>query len=167
MAVRHLWAHHSIVFIFLRHFACIGCRAHAVQVWQDRERYEGGGAKIVFVGNGSPDFIERFREDLKLGEALIFTDPSLEVFKAAGFKHGFFAVVQPSSVLNVVKLAREGHRQVAHSPEAGTHWQLGGVIAISKAGKLLYHFISESVGDHAPNPDIEVIARMMSDKNGS
>src|SRR4051812_43702251 len=80
-----LWNKQSIIFIFLRHFACIACRAHATQVWRSRDMYEKTGSKIVFVGNGSSDFIEKFQEDLGLQNAVIVTDPTLKVFDAAGF----------------------------------------------------------------------------------
>jgi peroxiredoxin len=152
--VSALWNKQSIIFIFLRHFACVACRAHAVQVWQNRETYEKTGSKIIFIGNGSPDFIEKFKEDLNLTNAVILTDPTLKIFDAAGFNRGFLAVVNPTSAFNMARLVLEGHKQTTLSAE-GTHWQLGGVLAISKAGKVLYQFISVAVGDFPPESDIE------------
>jgi peroxiredoxin len=152
-----IWQKQTVILVFLRHFACIGCRAHAVQVWNDREKYESSGGKIIFVGNGQPHFIEKFQEDLGITGAVILTDPSLESFRAAGFRRGFFAVVQPKSVLNAAKLAVEGHRQTAYSKEVGTHWQLGGVLVVNTHGKVLYQFLSESLGDFPQEPHFEQI----------
>ena len=154
-----LWQKQTVIMVFLRHFACIACRAHASQVWQEREKYEKSGAKLVFIGNGHPDFVSKFVEDLGLGEAMVLTDPSLESFRAAGMKRGFFQVIQPKSLTGALQLAKQGHRQTAHSSEAGTHWQMGGVLAINSKSKILYHYRSEFVGDIPNEPYIEIIQK--------
>ena len=162
-----LWQSRPTVIIFLRHFACIACRAHASQFWADRERYKG--MSLIFLGNGSPDFIEKFREDLGLGNAVILTDPTLESFRAAGFRHGFRYVLQKDSILNAVKLYRQGHKQATYKKKAGTHWQMGGIMAIKTNGEVTYHYISESLGDFPSEPHIEVITedekKKLSDKS--
>ncbi len=153
--IGHLWAKQSIIFVFLRHFACIACRAHATQVWDDRERYQKTGAKLIFIGNGAPSYIEQFRAELNLDPAVVLTDPSLLTFKAAGFRNGFFRVVHPHSVANALKLAARGQIQAPYTQEAGTHWQLGGIVAVSSHGKVLYHFISHVLGDFPTEGDVE------------
>ena len=157
-----LWQSQSIIFIFLRHFACIACRAHAVEVWRDREKYEKTGARLIFVGNGAPNYIENFKAELGLQKALILTDPSLEVFRAAGFRHGFFELVQLKSILNAIKLAGKGHSQDTLVAE-GSNWQNGGVLAIGKSGKVLFHFISQALGDFPNEADIELILNIESE----
>lgn len=152
-----VWQKQPAIIIFLRHFACIACRAHAQTVWEKKEEYESKGGRIVFLGNGAPQFIETFREDLQLGNSLILTDPSLESFRAAGFRHGFFYVVQVPSIVNAVKLATGGHRQTSYSKEAGTHWQLGGIVVVKTSGDIAYHYISESLGDFPDEPHFEKI----------
>lgn len=148
-----LWQKQPVIFIFLRHFACLACRAHAIQVWEKRESYEKTGAKLVFIGNGDARYIKNFQEELGLTKALVLTDPSLESFSAAGFQKGFFALVQPKSAINALKLLKDGHKQSAPSTSGGSHWQLGGVIAISPQGRVLYQFISEAFGDFPPESD--------------
>ena len=66
----NLWQKQTTMFIFLRHFGCISCRTHAKQVWSEREKYESKGSKIIFVGNGTPYFITKFKEDLGLQKAI-------------------------------------------------------------------------------------------------
>ncbi|MES2857390.1 MAG: AhpC/TSA family protein [Bdellovibrionota bacterium] len=149
-----LWQKQSVVLIFLRHFACIACRAHATQVWNDREKYEGAGAKIVFIGNGQATFIDGFKAELGLQKAMILTDPTLSSFRAAGFRHGFRALVQPKTLLNGVKLAMNGNKQMMPSAEAGTNWQLGGILVVKPDGRIAYHYISEALGDFPPESDI-------------
>ncbi len=144
--VGSLWQDRPVVFIFLRHFGCPSCRAHAEQVWRGREKFEKTGAKIVFVGNGQPNFISGFKQDLGINEAVIYTDPSLKAFRACGFNRGFLASIGPNSMLNGMKLIAKGYKANISSG-GGDWWQLGGIVAVQKSGTVTYHYISKSLGD--------------------
>ena len=89
LKIFELWKKQTVIFIFLRHFGCVSCRAHAVQIWKNRAAYEKSGSKIIFIGNGVPDYIEGFKQELGIEDAPIYTDPTLATFKAVGFKRGF------------------------------------------------------------------------------
>ena len=157
LTLGRVWKNQVAILIFLRHFACLACRAHAAQVWADRDKYEKGGGKLVFIGNGSAKFIDIFKTDLGIGSALVLTDPSLEAFRAAGFRHGFSYILNARSVTTALKLFKDGHRQVTYTKEAGVHQQLGGVLAMGTDGAVLYHYISEFFGDFPEEPYLEVI----------
>ena len=157
--IASLWKERTILFIFLRHFGCISCRSHAVDVWSQREKYEKGGAKIVFVGNGSPHFISAFKKDLNLQEAPIYTDPSLMSFRAAGFKRGFLVALGPQALANGIKMFARGHKQGAYDKATGDLWQLGGLIVVKPSGQVAYHYISQIMGDYAPEEDVEQFAK--------
>lgn len=150
-----LWEEQTSIFVFLRHFACIACRAHAKEVWKNRERYEKAGAKIHFIGNGSPHFIEGFKEDLGLQEASVFTDPERQAFRAAEFKKGFFSCLGPLAVANGLKLIKNGHKQVKYTKGMGDLWQLGGVLVVKPESRIALHYISEQLGDFPTDKDIE------------
>jgi peroxiredoxin len=147
-----LWRDHPVIFIFLRHFACVGCRAHAVQVWSEREKYEKNGARIVFISNGAPNFIQAFKEDLGITDAKVLTDPELVSFRAAGFRRGFLAALGPKSLVNGLTLMSKGHSNGKVEAGTGDYWQLGGVVVIQTDGRVSYHYISQSLGDY---PDAE------------
>ena len=151
-----LWQQKPAIFIFLRHFACIACRAHAKEVWKRRELYEKKG-NIIFIGNGDPSYIDDFKKSLSMEKAMVLTDPSLESFRAAGFRRGFFYVVQITSLVNIVKMTRNGHKQMSYTQKAGTRWQLGGIIAVDTEGIITYQYISESLGDFPEEPDFDTI----------
>lgn len=153
-----LWQRKNTVFIFLRHFACIACRAHATQVWNRRAEFEEKGTQLIFVGNGSPDFIGKFKEDMNLIGAPVFTDPTLGVFQAAGFRKGFLAAWGPESIKNGIKLLGQGYMQGMPSKEAGNIWQLGGSIAVRTDGKILYQYIEEAMGDFSPETDQQALS---------
>ena len=148
-----LWQKQTALFIFVRHFGCIGCRSHAVEVWQKREAYERSGARIIFIGNGQPHFIQTFKNELNLHDAPIYTDPSLAVFRAAGFKRNFLAALGPKSIAAGLKMYANGHKQGAYDPASGDLWQMGGVLVIKPSGQVAYHYISEMLGDYPPESD--------------
>lgn len=149
-----LWERNPAIMIFLRHFACITCRAHAVEVWGRRKELENNGAKIYFIGSGAPYFVGKFKKELELFDTQIFTDPTLRVFQAAGFERGFFKALHPSGIYNGYQKSKEGHSQGKYEKDAGDLWQLGGVIMIKPGNKLAYHYISEVAGDYPPEKDI-------------
>lgn len=150
-----LWESNPVLFIFLRHFGCVACRAHAKQIWDDRAKYEINGTKIIFIGNGTPEYITYFKEDLEIQDAPIYTNPSLSAFTAAGFKKGFRALVNTKSLTNGLKLLSEGHKQKSINRfVVGNPWQLGGVLVIRPGGKVAYQYISEALGDFPPENDV-------------
>lgn len=159
LLIGQLWQKQTVVLVFLRHFACIACRAHAAQVWGERERYERTGAKIVFIGNGQPIWIEVFRQDLGIQKGVVLTDPSLRSFRAAGLNKGVFNLIRPRSAINSLRLARQGYAQGKPTDGTGSHLQMGGVLAVSSTSKVLYHFASEALGDFPSEPYVEIIQR--------
>lgn len=148
-----LWQKQTTMFVFLRHFGCASCKAHATQIWKDKEKYQSTGAKIIFIGNGQPNFIKGFKDELNIKDAEIYTDPSLEIFKAAGFKKGFLAVIGPSALINQIKPMVNGFH---HSPNKnnGNIWQLGGILVMKPNGQVAYHYISQITGDYPPENDV-------------
>jgi len=150
-----LWQTGTVLFVFLRHFACVACRAHAAEVWSQRAKYQVGNTRIIFIGNGQPQFIKTFKEDLQIQDAVIYTDPKLVSFKAAGFQRGFFRALGPKSLINGRKLIRAGHKQGQYEGAMGDLWQLGGLLVIKPDGRVAYHFISESTGDFPAEDEIK------------
>lgn len=149
-----LWKTQTCVFVFLRHFACITCRAHATQVWNERSKFESKGTKLYFIGNGKPEFIEGFKQDLGLSDADVFTDPSLISFQAAGFHRGFFRTNSLASYRDVKKYKSLGHENGKFEKGVGDIWQLGGLLAVKPSGEVVYHFIAESIGDFPAEDEI-------------
>ena len=148
-----LWQKQTVIFIFLRHFGCLTCRSHAKQIWSERRKYEATGSKIIFIGNGTPGYMQHFKDDLNLQDAIIYTDPSLKSFYAAGFNRGFIAAFGPKAIANGLKAYANGSRQ-AFGKDTGDLWQLGGVLVIKSSGEVAYHYISQVMGDYAPAKDV-------------
>ncbi len=144
----------KVTFIFIRHFGCIACRGHVSQVM---EQLRAGARKgsVIFIGNGHPTLIKAFKQDMKVLDAQIFTDPSLEVFDACGLNRGLTYLLSTSTVRGFYKLKKQGFSQGKQQKENGYHRQMGGVIVMSKTGQVLYHYASHYLGD-IPNDDQSV-----------
>ncbi len=104
------------------------------------------GGELFVIGNGPPYFAEIFKSDLKL-EAPLYTDPSLETYRAAELNRGVAATVGLGALKNAFGAFRQGFRQTGTK---GDPWQLGGVLVVSPDGRVLYRQASEVAGDHPP-----------------
>lgn len=153
--VKTLWERTPVVLIFLRHFACIACRAHAREVWNQRRLYEANGTKIAFVGCGSPENIARFRREMHLEGAPIYTDPGLNAFSAAGFKRSFLGSLGFQAAANFLNLASRGYWQTKHRTGDGDKLQLGGVVLVMPDGHVRYKYTSTATGDFPTHSDLE------------
>ena len=62
--------------------------------------------KLYVIGNGSPSFMDGFRETTGY-QGPLFTDPSLEVYQAAGLKRGVATVLSPRAALAGLSALRD------------------------------------------------------------
>lgn len=104
-----------------------------------------GIENLVVVGNGAPMFIEGFRETTGF-TGPIYTDPSLEVYKAAELKRGVGTMLRLGAAAATIGSLRRGFRQ---GKMQGDATQQGGVLVIAPDGRILYHHISAYPGDNA------------------
>jgi len=114
-----------------------------VQLHREIEQIHGKGAELYVIGNGTPNFIEGFREATKYTGPL-YTDPSLEVYKAAELKRGVAKTLNPFAIGATIKAYRNGSRQV---DVQGDPWQQGGVLVIAPSGEVRWHYASGHPGD--------------------
>ena len=116
-----------------------------VQLHREIESIRQAGAELFLIGNGSPSFIEGFRETTHY-DGVIYTDPSLAVYKAAELKRGVMKTLDPRALGNTFRSLAAGHRQ--GMPQGDT-WQQGGVLVIATDGRVVWHHASDRPGDNA------------------
>lgn len=121
-----------------------------MQLHRETESIRGAGASLYVIGNGSPSFIEGFRETTKY-DGPIYTDPSLAVFQAAQLKRGVMKTLNPLSLGKTVGAFMRGHRQ---GTTKGDPWQQGGTLVIEPGGRVVWHHASERPGDNASAREI-------------
>ncbi len=104
----------------------------------------------MVIGNGAPNFIEGFKKHTKY-TGLLYTDPSLESYKALDFRRSVLSSLGFKSIADGRKAWSQGFRQTSTK---GDPWQQGGVIAVNQAAEVLYFYQSERAGDHPDTNDI-------------
>ena len=140
-----LWADGTVVLAFLRHFGCIHCRDHVVQLEKAVAQFRERGATLVVLGNGSPSFIAGLREQTGW-QGAVYTDPSLAIYRAAQLKRGVLRTIDPRGFGKALRAMASGQRQ---GLTQGDQWQQGGVLVVEKGGRVLFQQASERAGDNA------------------
>lgn len=145
-----LWRDRTAVLVFLRHFGCLHCREHVVQLLGDVDAVRAAGAELYVIGNGSPSFIAGFREQTGW-TGPVYTDPSLAVYRAAQLKRGVASTLDPRSLGDAWKALRRGTRQ---GWTQGDQWQQGGTLVVAPTGDVRWHHASGRPGDNATGAQI-------------
>ena len=116
-----------------------------MQLHRDIELIRGANAELFVIGNGSPSFIEGFRDETKY-DGPIYTDPSLAAYNAAQLKRGVAKTFDPRGLFGAVKAFADGRRQ---GRTQGDPWQQGGVLVVAPTGDVVWHHVSGRSGDNA------------------
>jgi hypothetical protein len=116
-----------------------------VQLHRDIDKIRAAGAELHVIGNGTPNFIAGFRETTGW-DGPLYTDPSLEVYKAAQLKRGVTTVLNLKAIMPTVRAFARGNRQ---GWTQGDQWQQGGVLVVAPSGDVRWHHASERPGDNA------------------
>lgn len=142
--VGSLWRERPAVLVFMRHFGCIHCRDHVAHITSELRAIRDK-ANVIVIGNGSPSFIEGFRDQTGW-TGPVYTDPSLAVYKVAQLKRSVGATLDPRSLGAAFRAFRTGSRQ---GRTQGDQWQQGGTLVVAPSGEVRYHHASDRPGDNA------------------
>lgn len=147
------WESAPCVVVMLRHFGCIGCDRTVTELAPRLAELHAAGARTVLVGNGPPEALDAFVERHALGDAHVevFTNPTLAVFRAAGLGRSAWATYGPRSMVDYVRGMGAGFlpRRVA-----GDVLQQGGALVVDAGGRVVFHHVAKSLGDHADASDL-------------
>ena len=116
----------------------------------EREAIEAAGARLVFIGNGSPEQAAEFRVAHAPG-ADVYTDPRTESYRTLGTVRGVRATLGPKAALAAVRTLRRGFRQGAVK---GDPWQQGAVLVVLPGDRAEYRYLSGHAGDHPPTEEV-------------
>jgi prostamide/prostaglandin F2alpha synthase len=123
-----------------------------VQLHRDREKFEAAGARLVVIGQGTPEQAAHFRESLKL-DFPIYVDRRREAYEAAGAKVATFdELLGPRVVAKgaaaVAKLGVHQGKTVGHPA------QLGGVLVVLPGDDIVYCHLAGDASDNPPNSEV-------------
>jgi hypothetical protein len=101
------------------------------------------GARLVFVGNGSPAQAANFVQE-HAGEHPVFSDAARATYRAAGMRTGLFATLHWRVFANAWRAFRNGFRQ---TKVEGSALQQGGVVVFGPEGQVLHRQVDAAGGD--------------------
>jgi peroxiredoxin len=133
----------TTVVVFLRHFGCLFCRERAAQMCRREDELRAAGAKLVFVGSGTPAMAAAFARE-RAGSHPVLSDTSRRTIAAAGMRGSAGATVHWRLLANVLRALRGGFRQTR---VLGDAWQQGGVLVFDRGGAVLHAQIDRVGGD--------------------
>lgn len=104
------------------------------------------GVKLVVVGNGTPEQGKFFLEKTGL-EADLYCDRDLDAYKAASMKRSVLRTLNPLSGFHMIRTWAKGFKP---ADVQGDLYQQGGVLVLTRAGDVAYHWASSVAGEAMP-----------------
>ena len=133
------------------------CRARAVQLHRDRDRFEQEGVALAVIGQGEPEHAAEFRREQGL-ELRLLVDPDRRAYKAAGAKLAVFSeLLGPRMMWKGLKRARSAG--VSQGRTIGHPAQVGGVLVVARDGSIPWSQMSRDPDDIPWNEDVLRAAR--------
>jgi len=146
-----LWSDKPVVLVFLRHFGCLHCREHAVQL---RDRYndlQGQGIDLVAIGTGDERYAGAFVRDEKIPYLVLVDDDAKAAHAASVRFASWFQLLHPTTWRATVATWKQGHR--IHTPGKRVT-QLGATFVLGPGDNVRYSHIDGDSTDHASIPDV-------------
>jgi len=146
-----LWSDKPVVLVFLRHFGCLHCREHAVQL---RDRYDDlqrQGIELVAIGTGDKRYAGAFVRDEKIPYLVLVDDDAKAAHAASVNVASWYRLLHPTTWPATVQTWKRGHR--IH--KAGKRvTQLGATFVLGPGDQVRYSHVDADSTDHASVPDV-------------
>lgn len=114
------------------------------------------GARIVFVGSGTPAMAADFART-QAGSPVVLSDPTRATFQAAGMRRSAWATLHWRLLVNAWRALRAGFRQTR---VLGDVWQQGGVLVLDAAGIVRHRQVDRAGGDELDLQGVLAAARV-------
>ncbi|UCF95525.1 MAG: hypothetical protein JSW39_02925 [Desulfobacterales bacterium] len=122
------------------------CRQQVAELAQSASAFEERHIRLVVIGNGKPQHMQAFRQ--KTGyTGLLYTDPSLQAYRAMGFIHDAASLIGFKSITQGFRALKDGRLPGGLQ---GSALQLGGALVVGPGDTLYYYYGSRQAGDHPP-----------------
>lgn len=148
--VAELHAQGPVVLIFVRYFGCLFCKQQVAEVVRRRSEFQAAGVDPIVIGQGTVEQAREFSQKYADGMRVL-TDPDHEAFCAAGMKRGVSTLMSFGVLQRAARAVAQGFMQTSL---LGDSFQQGGVVVLDRDGRVLYRFLSEEAGLHAPLDDV-------------
>jgi peroxiredoxin len=159
-----LWANGPAALAFLRHWGCVFCRQHAVELHRARKEFEAAGVQLAAIGHGTVEQAAAFRR-VQGVEIPLLVDPDRSTYVAAGTKVATFGelfapkVVAQGARHTVMSRVKQGNIVVHQGRIIGSAAQLGGVLVIAPDGSVRYAHLARNAADTPPAREVLAAAK--------
>lgn len=160
-----LWRDRPVALAFMRHYGCVFCRDHAVQLHRARRQFEDAGVDLAVMGFGTPADAAEFRRLQGVDMTLLVDDPDRRSYRIVGAKEATLdEIVGPKVAWEAIKRTilsriRLGSIAVHQGRIRHNAAQLGGVLLIAPDGSVRYAYLSDHAGDNPPVREVIAAAR--------
>jgi peroxiredoxin len=157
-----LWQEEPVVLVWVRHYGCVHCRSHAVELDEARSEFDAAGVRVVVVGQATPRQAAHFRRRLEI-ELPVLADESRETYRAAGAKVATAGeLLGPKTVSQGLRKTFESRGKVHQGRIIGHPAQLGGAMVIAPGGEVTWSHMADDASDNASPEEILAAARQAS-----
>jgi peroxiredoxin len=157
-----LWSEEPVALVWVRHYGCVHCRSHAVELDGARSEFDAAGVRVVLVGQATPRQAAHFRRRLEI-DLPVLADESRESYRAAGAKVATAGeLLGPRSVTQGLRRTFESRGKVHQGRIIGHPAQLGGAMVIAPGGEVTWSHMAEEASDNATPEEILTAARQAS-----
>jgi peroxiredoxin len=157
-----LWEEEPVVLVWVRHYGCVHCRSHAVELEGARADFDAAGTCVVLIGQATPRQAAHFRRRLGI-DLPVLADESRESYRAAGAKVATAGeLLGPRSVSQGLRKTFESRGKVHQGRIVGHPAQLGGAMVITPGGEVAWSHMAEEASDNASPDEILEAARRAS-----
>jgi peroxiredoxin len=159
-----LWANGPAALAFLRHWGCVFCRQHAVELHRARKDFEAAGVTLAAIGHGTVEQAAAFRRAQGV-EIRLLVDHDRSTYEAAGAKVATFGELFAPSVIaagakhTIMSRVKQGSIVVHQGRIIGSAAQLGGVLVIAPDGSVRYAHLAKNAADSAPAREVLAAAK--------
>jgi peroxiredoxin len=157
-----LWSEEPVALVWVRHYGCVHCRSHAVELDKARSEFDEAGVRVVVIGQATPRQAAHFRRRLDI-DLPVLADESRETYRAAGTKVATAGeLLGPKSVSVGLRKTFESRGKVHQGRIIGHAAQLGGAMVIAPGGEVTWSHMAEDASDNATPDEILAAARQTS-----
>lgn len=160
--LRDVWRDGPAVIVWLRQFGCPFCRAYAVELNRAQARFTEAGARLVLIGQGTPENASRFRRHLGI-DLQVLTDADRVTYLWAGTKLATLDELIGPLVVGraLVRMARQ---RVFIGHNTADEAQLGGSVVVAPDGRVPFAHISCDASDVASPTEILAVLTTVSSR---
>lgn len=150
--------------VFLRQGECIECTMMIDELQKLYTHVIDWNIPLIFIANGPIDSLPKLRSRLNLSQSIpLYTDPSLEIYKAAELHSHWTRSLGPTALWNMTKGWANGYTQTKFGYNLP---QQSGVLIFNAEGGVEWIHKSKHIGDIPSAGDIlEVILRLQNASN--